>query len=222
MKISPPEEWITMPTIAVIDYDMGNLHSACKGIEKAGGTPKVTDSAREIASSAAIVLPGVGSFDPAMQHLRSLHLEKPIKEAIAQGKPFLGICLGLQILFDSSEEGTEAGLGIIAGTVRRFRSQPNLTIPHMGWNQLTYSQPNLSLWQNLPSSPYVYFVHSYYVDPQDSTVQAATVTHGDQTVTAAIAQDNLIAVQFHPEKSADNGIQILTNFVSQVREKVLV
>jgi glutamine amidotransferase len=205
-----------MPRIAIIDYDMGNLHSACKGIETAGGTPLVTDSAREIAQAEAIVLPGVGSFDPAVQHLRSRHLEKPLREAIAQGKPFLGICLGLQILFDSSEEGKEPGLGIFPGTVRRFHSEPDLTIPHMGWNQLNLTQPHLSLWEGLTASPYLYFVHSYYVAPEDASLNAATVSHGSQTVTAAIARDNLVAVQFHPEKSANQGLRILTNFVREV------
>lgn len=206
-----------MATIAVVDYDMGNLHSACKGLENAGATPKIADSAREILQADAIVLPGVGSFDPAVQHLRSRGLEAPIKQAIASGIPFLGICLGLQILFDSSEEGKEPGLGIIAGTVRRFTSEPGITIPHMGWNQLQFTQPNCTLWQKLQLNPWVYFVHSYYVDPIDPQVRAATVTHGSQTVTAAIAQDNLLAVQFHPEKSSTAGLQILSNFVAQVR-----
>jgi glutamine amidotransferase len=211
-----------MTTIAVIDYDMGNLHSACKGLEKAGATTRITDSAELIAEADAVVLPGVGAFDPALQHLRSRNLEKPIKDAIASGKPFLGICLGLQILFDGSEEGKEPGLGIIPGMVRRFRSEPDITIPHMGWNQLELTQTDLPLWQQLNFNPYLYFVHSYYVDPIDKSICAATVTHGSQKVTAAIARDNLMAVQFHPEKSADNGLQILSNFVSLIRTKVLI
>jgi imidazole glycerol-phosphate synthase subunit HisH len=206
-----------MATIAVVDYDMGNLHSACKGLENAGATPKITDSTREILQADAIVLPGVGSFDPAVQHLRSRGLETPIKQAIASGIPFLGICLGLQILFDGSEEGKEPGLGIIAGTVRRFTSEPGITIPHMGWNQLQFTQPECTLWQKLQPNPWVYFVHSYYVDPVNPQVRAATVTHGSQIVTAAIAQDNLVAVQFHPEKSSTAGLQILSNFVAQVK-----
>ena len=209
-----------MSVIAVVDYDMGNLHSVCKGLENVGAVPTITDDPAIIEQADAVVLPGVGSFDPAMQHLRSRNLIEPIKSAIASGKPFLGICLGLQMLFDSSEEGTEPGMGIIAGKVRRFRSEPGLTIPHMGWNQLEYTQPNLPLWQNLSPQPWVYLVHSYYVDPVDSTVKAAVVTHGSQTVTAAIARDNLMAVQFHPEKSSSTGLQMLSNFVSQVREKV--
>ncbi|MFB2978560.1 imidazole glycerol phosphate synthase subunit HisH [Microseira sp. BLCC-F43] len=210
-----------MPVIAVVDYDMGNLHSACKGLENAGATPKITDSAAEIERADAVVLPGVGSFDPAVQHLRSRDLEQPIKDAIASGKPFLGICLGLQILFESSEEGKEPGLGIIPGKVRRFKSEPGLTIPHMGWNQLEFTQPNVPLWQNLEASPWVYFVHSYYVDPINAAVRAGTVTHGSQTVTAAIARDNLMAVQFHPEKSSTAGLQILSNFVALVKAPAL-
>jgi imidazole glycerol-phosphate synthase subunit HisH len=207
-----------MTLLAVIDYDMGNLHSACKGLEKVGATPKITDSPADLEKADAIVLPGVGSFDPAVRQIRARHLEAPIKAAIASGKPFLGICLGLQILFDSSEEGTEEGLGIIPGTVRHFRSEPNLTIPHMGWNELQFTQPDHPVWQGLAIDPHVYFVHSYYVIPSDPTITAATVTHGSQTVTAAIARDNLLAVQFHPEKSADNGLKILANFVNGVRE----
>jgi glutamine amidotransferase len=211
-----------MAAIAVIDYDMGNLHSVCKGLEKAGATPKITDSAIELAKADAVLLPGVGAFDPAVQHLRSRDLVEPIKDAIASGKPFLGICLGLQVLFDSSEEGVEPGLGIISGTVRRFSSEPGITIPHMGWNQLEFTQPHCPLWQNLPAQPWVYFVHSYYVEPEDSTIQAATVTHGSQSVTAAIARDNIMAMQFHPEKSSTAGLQILSNFVQQVRTVVPV
>lgn len=205
-----------MGFIAVIDYDMGNLHSACKGLEKVGGKPKVTDSAVDLEAADGIVLPGVGSFDPAMRQLRDRHLVEPIKAAIASGKPFLGICLGLQLLFDNSEEGTERGLGIIPGKVRRFQSEPGLTIPHMGWNTLSLAQADNILWRDLSTNPHVYFVHTYYVDPVDSQVTAATVTHGQQTVTAAIAKDNVMAVQFHPEKSADLGLKMLENFVKQV------
>jgi imidazole glycerol-phosphate synthase subunit HisH len=209
-----------MPIIAVVDYEMGNLHSVCKGLEKAGATPKITHSAKELAKADAVVLPGVGAFDPAVQHLRARDLEQPIKDTIASGKPFLGICLGLQILFESSAEGNQPGLGIIKGKVQRFRPEPGITIPHMGWNQLEVTQPKSILWEHLPSQPWVYFVHSYYVDPIDPQVRAASVTHGTQTITAAIAHENLMAVQFHPEKSSNIGLQILSNFVAQVREKI--
>ena len=208
-----------MAVIAIVDYDMGNLHSVCKGLENAGATPKITDSPAEILAADAVLLPGVGSFDPAIQHLRARDLESPVKDAIASGKPFLGICLGLQILFDRSEEGTEPGLGVIPGVVRRFKSEPGLTIPHMGWNQLEFPQPDVPLWGHLPAEPWVYFVHSYYVDPIDPTVKAATVTHGSQNVTAAIAKDNMIAVQFHPEKSSASGLKMLDNFVEFLHQQ---
>lgn len=202
-----------MPVVAVIDYDMGNLHSACKGLEVAGATPIVTNNPQELAAADGLVLPGVGAFDPAMHKLRANHLEQPIHEAIASGKPFLGICLGMQILFESSEEGQEKGLGIIQGKVKRFSPEPNLTIPHMGWNQLELTQTDCQLWQNLGSHPWMYFVHSYYTSPIDDSVSAAKTTHGSQTVTVAIAKDNVMAVQFHPEKSSTYGIHLLTNFV---------
>jgi imidazole glycerol-phosphate synthase subunit HisH len=208
-----------MTLIAVIDYDMGNLHSACKGLEQAGAETLISDQPADLFKADAVVLPGVGAFDPAMQHLKSRDLIPVIRDVIASGKPFLGICLGLQILFEESEEGHEPGLGVIAGTVRRFKPEPNITIPHMGWNQLHLTQANLPLWQNLPAEAWVYFVHSYYVEPAHPQVQAATITHGSQTVTAAIAQNNLTAVQFHPEKSSTTGLQMLANFVQQVQIK---
>jgi imidazole glycerol-phosphate synthase subunit HisH len=206
-----------MVKIAVVDYDMGNLHSACKGLENAGATPIVTDEPGVILGADAVLLPGVGAFDPAMRHLRDRHLEEPIHGAIASGKPFLGICLGLQILFEASEEGTEKGLGVIPGKVKRFKPEVDITIPHMGWNQLALTQPHLPVWQGLESDPYLYFVHSFYVQPEDAAVNAALVTHGTQTVTAAIAKDNLVAVQFHPEKSSQAGLKILANFVEWVK-----
>ncbi|MEL7332151.1 MAG: imidazole glycerol phosphate synthase subunit HisH, partial [Cyanobacteria bacterium J06560_2] len=121
-----------------------------------------------------------------------------------------------------SEEGTEAGLGIFPGMIRRFQSEPGITIPHMGWNQLTLTQPNLPLWQGIEPQTWAYFVHSYYAAPTDPTLNAATITHGTQTVTAAVAKGNLMAVQFHPEKSSDAGLQILGNFVSAVKAQALV
>ncbi len=200
--------------IALIDYDMGNLHSAYKGLEISGAKPIITNSKEEILGCAAMVLPGVGSFDPAMRALRAHGLDETIEQMIGSGKPFLGICLGLQLLFESSEEGSQKGLGILKGKVRRFSSQPGLTIPHMGWNQLQLTQSEHPLWLGIAQKAQVYFVHSYYVDPSDPQIDAAKVTHGDQTVTAAVALDNLMAVQFHPEKSAKTGLEILANFVN--------
>lgn len=208
-----------MVNVAVIDYDMGNLHSACKGLEKAGAVPKITNAAQDIFAADAVVLPGVGAFDPAMRHIRERNLEEIIKQAIATGKPFLGICVGLQLLFEGSAEGIEKGLGIIPGMVHRFKSEPGITVPQIGWNQLEFNQPNHPLWQDLPSEPYVYFVNSFYAAPQEPQFNSAMVTHGSQTVTAAIAHDNLMAVQFHPEKSSENGLKILSNFVSLVQNQ---
>jgi len=208
-----------MTRIAVIDYDMGNLHSACKGLEKAGATTVVSDNVADWQSADGIVLPGVGAFDPAMQHLKDRDLIGPIHDIVATGKPFLGICVGLQVLFDGSEEGEEPGLGIIPGMIRRFQSEPGITIPHMGWNQLTLTQPELPLWQHVNTDDWVYFVHSFYPEPADTTMTAATVTHGSQTVTAAVAKDNVMAVQFHPEKSSTVGLQILSNFVAMIQQQ---
>lgn len=208
-----------MVNLAVIDYDTGNLHSACKGLEKAGAVPHITNTAEDILNADGVVLPGVGAFDPAMNNIRERNLEETIKKAIAIGKPFLGICVGLQLLFDGSEEGTEPGLGIVPGMVRRFKSEPGITIPQMGWNQLEFNQSDRQLWQDLAADPYVYFVNSYYAEPKEDGVISAMVTHGTQTVTAAIARDNLMAVQFHPEKSSENGLKILSNFVSLVEKQ---
>ncbi len=205
-----------MTTIAVIDYDMGNLHSACKGLQAAGATTLVTDSVADIEKADGVVLPGVGAFDPAMQHLRSRNLINPIRRIALSGKPFLGICVGMQVLFESSEEGKEAGLGIFSGHIRRFQPEAGITIPHMGWNQLQLTQAHSPLWKNIDANAWVYFVHSYYAAPAETAISAATITHGTQTVTAAVAKDNLMAVQFHPEKSSTAGLQILNNFVSYV------
>lgn len=205
-------------TIAVIDYDMGNLHSACKGLETAGATTLITDSVTDIEKAEGVLLPGVGAFDPAMQHLRSRDLIEPIRRIALSGKPFLGICLGLQVLFDGSEEGSEKGLGIFPGTIKKFQPEPGITIPHMGWNQLTLTQPDCPLFKGISPEAWVYFVHSFYAAPSEPTLNAATTTHGSQTVTAAVAKGNLMAMQFHPEKSSSAGLQILSNFVEYVRQ----
>jgi glutamine amidotransferase len=202
-----------MMDVAVVDYDAGNLHSACKGLQVAGCNPRITAVPDEIYRADAVVLPGVGAFDPAVRQLRDRGLDRIVTEVVAGGKPFLGICVGMQLLCDRSEEGKEGGLGIVPGVVRRFRSEEHLTIPHMGWNQLELVQDSLPLWQEMNPSPWMYFVHSYYVAPTDSHWIAATVTHGSQTVTAAVAKDNIMAVQFHPEKSADSGLKLLANFL---------
>jgi imidazole glycerol-phosphate synthase subunit HisH len=208
-----------MLKVAVVDYDMGNLHSVCKGLQQVGAEPHITDSIIELQAADAVVLPGVGSFDPAMQHLQARQLVEPLQKIALSGQAFLGVCLGLQLLFEGSAEGQEAGLGVVPGQVKRFKSEPGLTIPHMGWNQLELTQPNCPLWHNLSPQDWVYFVHSFYVQPDNPQVTAATVTHGQQQVTAAIAFDQLMAVQFHPEKSSTVGLAILANFLTTVAVK---
>lgn len=201
--------------ISIIDYQMGNLYSVCKGIERSGGIPKIINSAAEIKKANALILPGVGSFDPAMKQLKKQDLINPLKEAIFEKKPFLGICLGLHLLFENSEEGVEPGLSILSGSVKRIKNEPDITIPHMGWNQLQLTNSNCYLWNGLTKYPWAYFVHSYFAQPKNINVISAEVTHGTQQVTAAIQHENISAVQFHPEKSAAIGLHMLNNFVQQ-------
>ncbi|MEY2978347.1 MAG: imidazole glycerol phosphate synthase subunit HisH [Prochlorotrichaceae cyanobacterium] len=205
--------------IAIVDYDMGNLHSVCKVLDNLGVAVDITQDPDRLWQADGVIVPGVGAFDPAMVHLKERNLIQPLRDIAASGKPFFGICLGMQILFEASEEGQEAGLGICPGVIRRFQSEPNLTIPHMGWNTLSLTQPDCPLWQHLPQdSLWAYFVHSYYADPGHPELCAAQVTHGQQTVTAAIAQDHILGTQFHPEKSSHAGLQILSNFVAIVEK----
>ncbi|MGF1576671.1 MAG: imidazole glycerol phosphate synthase subunit HisH [Cyanophyceae cyanobacterium] len=205
------------PRLALIDYDTGNLHSAYKGLEYAGAEVHIVEDPAELASFDGLVLPGDGAFDPAMRELRQRGLEAPIKAAIANGIPFLGICIGLQVLFEGSGEGNEPGLGIIPGWVRHFRPEPSIRIPHMGWNQLQIQNPQDPLWQGIEPSTWVYFVHSYFGDPSEQEWISATVEHGSQTVTAAVSRGNVMATQFHPEKSGILGLQMVKNFVELVR-----
>ncbi len=204
------------PRIAVVDYDIGNLHSVCKGLEFAGAEPIVTDDPLVMAQADGLLLPGVGAFDPAIRHLRDRQLIEPLQAIAASGKPFLGICLGMQIMVDGSDEGEEPGLGIIPGWVRLFRSEPDIRVPQMGWNTLELTQSDCPLWQQLPTEPWMYFVHSYYVEPADVGVNAAIVTHGSQRVSAALRSGSVMATQFHPEKSSRDGLAVLANFVGYV------
>jgi glutamine amidotransferase len=196
--------------IAIIDYEMGNLRSVQKAIERAGGTAVITYKNQDILDADKIVLPGVGAMSPAIDRLTHLEMIPVIKKVIAQGKPFLGICLGFQLLFESSDEGgIVKGLGIIPGVVKRFAS---LKVPHMGWNQIRLAKRSCPLWQGIADDAHVYFCHSYYGHPVDAAWVAATTDYG-LPFAAAIARDNIFGVQFHPEKSQEAGIQILRNFV---------
>ena len=196
--------------ITIIDYGRGNLYSVEKAFSHLGAKTTITRDAEKIAKADKIVLPGVGAFGDCMDNLIRCDLVDVIKTIIKQGKPFLGICLGLQLLFESSEETPGVtGLGIIAGKVQKIKST-GLKIPHMGWNNLKIPGKG-SMLKDLPKEPYVYFVHSYHGVPDNTEFIAATIEYGE-TLTAAIEFENIKAVQFHPEKSSDIGLKILSNF----------
>lgn len=198
-------------TIAIIDYQMGNLRSVQKAVERVGGEAVVTNDRAELARADKIILPGVGAFRDAIRELRQRDLVEPVRDAVASGKPFLGICLGLQLLFDVSYEGGEhEGLGILPGKVVRFAAN-DLKVPHMGWNETRFLGDS-ALTQSLPPTAHFYYVHSYYVVPEDNRVIAAEADYGI-SFCAMIARDNLYATQFHPEKSQTAGLQLLRRFV---------
>jgi glutamine amidotransferase len=197
--------------IVIVDYGMGNLRSVQKGFEKVGHTATVTSDPDLIRSASKVVLPGVGAFGDAMQELRKRELVEPVKLAIAEGKPFLGICLGLQLLFDVSYEGgTYEGLGVLPGEVVRFELPHEYKVPHMGWNQLQIRRP-APILAGLAEGTHVYFVHSYYAVPRQSQDIAAETDYG-RPFTSAVWRDNVFATQFHPEKSQADGLKILRNF----------
>lgn len=197
--------------IAIIDYQMGNLRSVQKGFEKVGHEAVVTSDAAELARAERIVLPGVGAFGDAITELRRRDLVGPIRDAVAAGKPLLGICLGLQLLFDVSYEGGEQeGLGILAGKVVRFDLPHDMKVPHMGWNQAIIRR-RAPILDGIEDGTHFYFVHSYYVVPEDPAVIAIETDYG-APFCSMIWRDNLYATQFHPEKSQANGLRILKNF----------
>ena len=197
--------------IAIIDYGAGNLQSVKKAFDYLGVETTVTADPQALNSAAAAVLPGVGAFGDAMAALHSLQLEEPIRRFIEQDKPFLGICLGLQLLFEGSEESPGVpGLGILKGTIRRIPDGPGLKIPHIGWNSLRLLQKD-GLFAGLEEEPYVYFVHSYYLRAEDRSVVSAQTEYG-VAIDAAVRRGSLNAVQFHPEKSGKTGLAMLKNF----------
>jgi len=199
--------------VTIIDYGMGNLRSVQKAFEHLEVPARIATRADEIESAEKLVLPGVGAFRDAIQELQRQEMVEPIRAHIAAEKPFLGICLGLQLLFDVSyEDGEWQGLGIVPGRVVRFEDHPELKIPHMGWNQLELAG-SPRLFAGLSRSEYFYFVHSYFVVPEDSAVIAARTEYGTSFV-SAIERGNLFAVQFHPEKSQAAGLQLLRNFAT--------
>jgi imidazole glycerol-phosphate synthase subunit HisH len=202
---------VSAPLVAVLDYGIGNLHSAQKAIEKMGADSRLTADAGLIADADGVVLPGVGAFGACMSTLRATGLEGPALAAVASGRPFLGICVGMQMLFDRSEEDAAArGLGVIPGTVRWI--PPGVKRPQMQWNRLELVRADDPMLAALGDDPWVYFVHSLHGVPDEPTVVAATCEYGG-TLNAAFRLDNIFATQFHPEKSGPTGLQLLANFV---------
>jgi glutamine amidotransferase len=201
--------------IAIVDYGMGNLRSAQKGLEKAGHEAVITDDPAVIGRAAGVVLPGVGAFKDCYEGLKSRGLVGPVKDAARSGRPFLGICVGLQLLFESSDEGEGSeGLGLFRGRVVRFpdAAKTGLKVPHMGWNQLNpVAGRTCPLLDGAGRNPYTYFVHSYYAVPEEPDIVLATCGYGVEFA-AMVGKDNLYAVQFHPEKSQADGIEILRAF----------
>ena len=202
--------------IAIIDYGMGNLRSVQKGFERVGHEAVVTSDAKTILSASKVVLPGVGAFPDCMRNLREYGLIEAVQQSIHSGKPFLGICLGLQLLFTESEEfGISKGLDIIKGRVVRFKGPEfsGLKIPHMGWNSISIKRQVPAL-RDVPDNSHVYFVHSFHVVPEDKGVIATTTPYGIEFV-SSVWRDNIFAVQFHPEKSQGLGLSILKRFGEQ-------
>jgi glutamine amidotransferase len=198
----------------IVDYGMANLRSVQKAFEQVGHPAVITSDANRIAEANKLVLPGVGAFCDAISRLRETDLAAVITNHIKEGRPFLGICLGMQMLFTRDhEDGLHEGLDLFAGDVVRFPSIPGLKVPHMGWNTLKFTDPRCPLFADLPADPAVYFVHSYYPNPADRSCIAATADY-PEPFTAAIWRDNVFATQFHPEKSQRVGMQMLKNFAS--------
>ena len=199
--------------ITIVDYQMGNLRSVQKGIERVGGTAKISSDPNEIADAQQLILPGVGAFGDCMDELNRRGLADPIRDFAKSGRPFLGICLGLQVLFERGyEHGEHEGLGILAGEVVRFDIDPALKVPHMGWNTVTRSS-DAPILQDTPDGTHFYFVHSYHVRPADPDVVALTCNYGGEFC-AMVWKDNIYATQFHPEKSQSDGLKLLAAFAN--------
>ena len=201
--------------IALLDYGSGNLRSVHKALLKVGATVRLVQKPEEIGDARALVLPGVGAFDDCINALQKQHLLAAAQDFIKTGKPFLGICVGYQALFEKSEEfnSCAAGLGVFGGKVVRFTEKPSLKIPQIGWNQIEITRPDCPLYRGIKSGSYVYFVHSFYPQPVDADIVATRTTYGTPFA-SSVWRDNIYATQFHPEKSQSVGLQLLKNFVT--------
>jgi glutamine amidotransferase len=199
-----------MPSVAVLDYGMGNLRSVAKAVERAGGTGVVSSDPDEVATADGLVVPGVGAFGACVANLRQRGLDRAIRSFVATGRPVLGVCLGMQILFDHSEESGSQGLGLLPGEVRRITG--GVKVPHVGWNEAIWTRDH-PLLAGIPNGTRFYFVHSYVCRPTDDVTVAET-EHG-VGFASAVARDNLFAVQFHPEKSGEAGLELYRNLVKE-------
>ena len=204
--------------LAIVDYGMGNLRSVAKAFERLGHAATVTRDPVAIGEAPGVVLPGVGAFGACMQNLEGYGLSDPVRRVLDEGRPFLGICVGMQLLFEESEEfGPVPGLGVLRGRVRRFQATPDRKVPHMGWNELRVARWHPFL-DGVDDGAYVYFVHSYYVEADDEDDVAATTPYGVDFA-SCVVRDNVVASQFHPEKSQRVGLRLLENFVREVVER---
>ncbi len=199
-----------MPAVVIVDYGAGNLRSVAKAVEKVGYQPEVTADHAAIDRAGAVIVPGVGAAGDIMRNLRAHGLKQPLRQYIAAGRPFLGVCMGLQTLFTSSEEGGgQDCLGVIPGTVRRITGE--LKVPHMGWNTVHQLAPH-PIFEDIPDHAYFYFVHSFYAEPDDRSVVIGETEYGG-LLPAVVARENVVATQFHPEKSSEHGLRLYANFL---------
>jgi len=199
--------------ICVIDYGLGNLASVYNALLTLGGNPRISDLPEDIEKADKIVLPGVGSFQDAMLGLEKRGLAHTLKKAILSGKLYLGICLGLQILFEKSEEGKRAGLSILKGRVKRFDEKTGVKVPHIGWNTVSLKSTECKLFRDIEEDAYFYFDHSYYGEPEEKSLAAGNTKYGI-SFSSVIHKDNIYAVQFHPERSQGLGLEVLKNFIN--------
>jgi imidazole glycerol-phosphate synthase subunit HisH len=208
-----------MRMIALLDYGSGNLRSVHKALLKVGADVRIAQTPDKIGDARAMVLPGVGAFDDCIHAMQKQHLLEAARDFIRSGKPFLGICVGYQALFEKSEEfnSCAAGLGIFKGNVVRFPENDGLKIPQIGWNQIEIAKPDCPLFRGVPNRSYVYFVHSFYPQPADANIVATRTEYGDNFA-SSVWKDNVFATQFHPEKSQSVGLQLLKNFVELAKK----
>jgi imidazole glycerol-phosphate synthase subunit HisH len=200
--------------VGIIDYGGGNLRSVANALRSLGHDPKIVASPEQIGEVTHLLLPGQGAFGDCMERLKKSGLASFLKEWITADRPYFGICVGYQILFDSSEEAPGvAGLGILPGKVKRFHEEPGIKIPHMGWNSAAATRGETRVWNGLGPAPYFYYIHSYFPEPASSDDVLACSTHGSQTFAGAVERGQLFACQFHPEKSQDAGLRLIQNFL---------